>query len=151
MVCGNCGGGMPAGASTCGGCGFSACGGCGTMMAPNMTTCGSCGWAFGARRRNQETIVDDAAQYEASKRTLQSLEDHGEGDSAMADVAQAGMRAAQTKLIVGIVGGVVVLIIFLIILSRMHSSSSLGTAHVTGLLSLAREPAVSARLLLAGR
>jgi hypothetical protein len=112
------------GAMTCGGCGFSACGGCGSMMAPGLTSCGSCGWSFG--HRNRESITDDAAAYKANEAALDKLEASGQGDSAMADAARAGMKAAQYKIVAGVIGFVVFLIILLVILSHMHSQSPNG-------------------------
>jgi uncharacterized membrane protein YvbJ len=101
------------------------CGGCGMAMAPGINTCGGCGWMIG-RRRNQESLVDDVAQYKASEAALDNLEATGQGDSAAADMARAGMSAMKMKVVFTAVALAIVLIVFLIILSQMHSAANNG-------------------------
>ncbi len=64
----------------------------------------------------------DIAGYMMSKAALENLEESGQGDSAMADMARAGMTITKIKIIVGIVVAVIVLIIFLVVLSKAHQA-----------------------------
>ncbi len=64
-----------------------------------------------------------------SKSALDRLEESGQGDSAMADVARTGLAVSKVKIGVSIVFGVIFLIfliilIILIILSHINSASN---------------------------
>src|SRR5579871_354375 len=131
---GGMGGGFGGAPMACGSCGFSACGGCGMGIAPGMNACGGCGWSWG-RRQQGPGLIATFAGYEASKGALEHMESSGQGDSPEAEVARAGMQASQLRLIVGGVGAVIAIIIFIVILGHLHSSSTpnglwLSHAHV---------------------
>jgi hypothetical protein len=68
--------------------------------------------------------MGDVAGYMMSRSALESLEDSGQGDSAMASAAMTGMTIAQIKLCVGVVFGIIVVIIFFTILSKMQSDQN---------------------------
>jgi hypothetical protein len=78
------------------------------------------GFGFGPRR---EGLGDEIGAYMADKSALESLQDAGKGDSPMADMAAAGMRANQIKIGIGIAGMVVMVIIVLIVLGHAHSAN----------------------------
>lgn len=116
------------------GMGMGACGGCGAPMGMGIGTCGACGW-----RRNRDSLTSEIGTYMADKAVAEHLEATGQTDSTAADVARAGMQAAKIKIVVGAVAGVIVLIIFLVILSKMHSAANQGAfaPHVLGSLGRA--------------
>lgn len=61
----------------------------------------------------------DIGGYMMSKAALDNLEEHGQGDSAMADMARTGMAISQFKIVAGIVAFVIVLIIALVAFSSI--------------------------------
>ncbi len=134
-ACGHCGaamggpgmGGRGGAPMACGSCGFSTCGGCGAGIGPGLFTCGSCGWGWG---RPRESVTDEVGTYVASKAALQSLEDSGQGDSAAADVARAGMRSSQIQLIIGGVFLVIMIIVIISVLSHHNTSPNAPLALV---------------------
>jgi hypothetical protein len=62
----------------------------------------------------------DIAGYMMSKAALSNLEEHGQGDSAMADMARTGMAISQFKIVAGIIGFVVFLIVALVMYSNFQ-------------------------------
>jgi hypothetical protein len=99
----------------------------------------------------------DVASYMMSKAALENLEESGRGDSAMADMARAGLQITKIKIIAGVVVGVIALIIFLAVWSHMNSQfqnqqnqfNNNFPGGVT-LAPLAHHLLLGARLVLAG-
>jgi hypothetical protein len=64
----------------------------------------------------------DLAGYMMSRAALNRMEESGQGESAMADVARTGLKIAQIRMIVGGVVFVIALIVMAIIWSSAQSN-----------------------------
>ena len=127
MFCSNCGGQLHPGAHFCEACGASVGGATPASPTPPQhhfdsdDALAAAGMAAPLLGRGGG---GDIAGYMMSKAALENLEESGQGDSAMADMARTGLAISKFKIIAGIIGFVIFVIIALSIFSRVNNAQN---------------------------
>jgi zinc-ribbon domain len=124
MFCSHCGAKLNAGANFCDACGTAVVGGAAPGPPGQQPhhfdqndALAAAGMAAPVLGRG---AASDVAGYMMSKAALENLEESGRGDSAAASMARTGLAISQFKIVAGIIGFIIFIVIAISIFSSMQ-------------------------------